>query len=1061
MRRHNEMNTRLHPIFSIVYRATERRTSVIRDISICLLLTTLFVSTANAEAENKLAAERAHEVQVNTFTASSQSEAVVTETSDGGFVVAWHSRRQQEGSYGIYLQRFAADGKAVGTETQVNLHTKSMQMHPALATDSEGGVWVAWESFGQDGSFNAIIARRFAGDDFIGGNEVLVNQHVEGNQGQVVAASHADSSVTFFWVTQDDDAVKHHIAARRFDSLGQPLSDEYIPAPSQQHQSNPAVASRDGKMVLVWAERDEYGRPANLFGRQISSQLNTHKKLFAVNVDDQAHHIEPSVSVNDDGSFVVAWLRSQEHEYEVFTRKFDGLSNAVNNPVQISPAGASYVNGAAVESLSDNQVLVCWNQQTDKFGKDRNVLGRIIDVESFSLGSTEQINKNQAGQHLLSAASGKRLMHYDRELEQLRIVWSGASDSDKSSVNVTAFVPNAQTFAFSKAPVNAEPANEVTAKPHEPPVFDAKMISKDPFGGFKAFGPTGGTDFGFVAINATGWNPPDPDIAVGPDHIVAMTNGAIAFFDKSGTLMFSDQIEGADGFWGAEGATAFVFDPETLFDPHSQRFFAMANERGSDGRSYFLLAVSDDDDPNGNWFRYRLDVTDLADNNIDSPNMAVDQDTVYLTADFFGPDRYLVFMLRKSDLLVGAEPDTTDLLITGSQSYGLPLIYDVDAPAFYMLQAFEFGNFNQIRVHGITDSLTNPQRVTTDVTVPSYGNPVNPPQMGTSVRPELFEARFWSCVYRDGSLWAVHHHSPGSTGMARVRWYEIAMNDWPASGQLPQLVQSGELTPTNDSGTPSATFFPSIWVDADGNAAITTARSSNTEFISMSRALRSASDPLGTFQEVQLVQPSTSFFTTNGRWGDYSDTYSDPIEPEIFWGIHEFAQADGVWQTFIARYQFEEIPTSISPSSASASPGKVSGGDFDDLDVSDDSYLTVLAGLPDVANGEEVAVTITANSVDTDFGSMNFIVESSINTPNVNQKIELFNFLTNEFESIDEGNAELSDNIVNVAVTGDATRFVTPGSGLLIARISFESNGPTLFFPWEVRLDQVQWQIFE
>lgn len=814
-------------------------------------------------------------------------------------------------------------------------------------------------------------------------------------------------------------------------------------------------------MVLVWAEQDEFGKPASLYGRQISEYSNVHNKVFTVNADDESFHIEPAVSISDDGSFVVAWLRSNKMEHEVLTRKFDAQSNAVSTPIQISPTDAKYVSGATIESLG-NKFLVCWNQQTDEFGKDRNMFGRMLAAETMALESTIPINKNRNGHHLLPAASGKRLVQYDRKQEQLRIVWAGANDSDKSSVNVTAFVANDPKFAFTKssATTAGKLTDEITAKPHEPPVFDPKLIAKDPFGGFKAFGPVG-SDFGFVAINATGWNPPDPVIAVGPDHLVAMTNGAIAFFDKFGNLTFTDQIEGPAGFWGAEGATTFVFDPETLFDPHSQRFFAMANERGSDGRSYFLLAVSDDDDPNGNWFRYRLDVTDISDNDIDSPNMAVDEDVVYLTADFFGPDFYLVYMLRKSDLLVGAQPQTTNLSITGSQSYGLPLIYDTDAPAFYMLQAFEFGNFDQIRVHGVTDALTNPQRVTTDITVPAYGNPVDPPQQGTSVRPELFEARFWSCVYRDGSLWAVHHHSPGSSQTVRARWYEIAMNGWPVSGQQPQLVQTGELTPTNDAGQQSATFFPSIWVDEEGNAAITTARSSDTEFISMSRALRAASDPLGTFQEVTLVQPSTSIFTSAGRWGDYSGTNSDPAEPGTFWGIHEFAQSNGIWQTYIARFVVEEQVTEILPGSASAAPGKITSGSFNELADSDDNYLTVLAGLPDGTTDESVAITMTANSVDTDFSTLNFIIESNVNTPNVVQEIQLFNFLSNEFETIDSRDAELADTSIEVLVTGDASRFVTPGAGTMIARVSFESVGPTLFFPWSVQLDQVQWQISE
>ena len=39
----------------------------------------------------------------------------------------------------------------------------------------------------------------------------------------------------------------------------------------------------------------------------------------------------------------------------------------------------------------------------------------------------------------------------------------------------------------------------------------------------------------FPGISATGWEPPDPDIAVGPNHIVEVVNSSIAIYTKSGS----------------------------------------------------------------------------------------------------------------------------------------------------------------------------------------------------------------------------------------------------------------------------------------------------------------------------------------------------------------------------------------------------------------------------------------------------------------------------------------------------------------------------------------------
>ena len=400
-----------------------------------------------------------------------------------------------------------------------------------------------------------------------------------------------------------------------------------------------------------------------------------------------------------------------------------------------------------------------------------------------------------------------------------------------------------------------------------------------------------GFDSGFLGIEYSGWTPPDPIIAAGPEHLVVMTNGAIAFFQKDGTKDFEDEIEDSYGFWGEEGSTYFVFDPEVIYDPHANRFMAMACERSTDSKSFYLLAISDDSNPNGDWYKYRIDVTSLAGDDIDSPNIAVDSEAVYLTADFFtGGQKYLVYIMEKEPLLEGFIGNTRSMLITGSQSYGIPVTYG-NPPAMYMIEHFEDSTNTNIRLHAITNPLGTPQRVTYDLTVPAYSPPEDPPQKGTTTTPETFDSRFWSCVWRDGSLWATHHQ-----GASRVmaRWYEIKTNDWPISG-TPEIYQSGDIDP----GPTIRTFFTAIAPDGYGNAAMCFARSSPDEYISIARCMRLADDPLGTMGPVVIVKESDGPYDA-WRWGDYSGVSCDPSDNLTFWMHGEWTPGGSTWNTWIS-----------------------------------------------------------------------------------------------------------------------------------------------------------------
>ena len=447
---------------------------------------------------------------------------------------------------------------------------------------------------------------------------------------------------------------------------------------------------------------------------------------------------------------------------------------------------------------------------------------------------------------------------------------------------------------------------------HQPPTYDKTIYDESNEDIF----PLEKSDFGFLGIENTGWTPPDPIIAAGPEHVVVMTNGAIGFFQKDGTKDFQDEIEDTYGFWGDEGATNFVFDPEVIYDPHTDRFMAMACERAPSSRSYYLLAVSDDSNPNGDWHKYRLDVTtEGGGGDIDSPNIAVDSEAVYLSADFFtGGQKYLIYILEKEPLLSGSIGETRSMLVTGSQSFGIPVTYG-SPPAMYMIEHFESPSNTIVRLHAITDSLGTPDRETYDLTVPAYSPPEDPPQKGTTTRPETFDSRFWSCVWRDGSLWATHHQG---TSRVMARWYEIKTNDWPNSGS-PELYQSGDIDPGDD----IRTFFTSIAPDGYGNAAMCFARSSPDEYISMARCMRLFNDPLGTMGPVVIVKESNASYNS-GRWGDYSGVSCDPSDNLTFWMMHEYTPGSNSWNTWISSISGEfpnsppETPTIEGPTSGNA-----------------------------------------------------------------------------------------------------------------------------------------------
>ncbi|NQZ33646.1 MAG: cadherin-like domain-containing protein [Oceanospirillaceae bacterium] len=101
------------------------------------------------------------ESQINTFYASNQNDSSVTELIDGGYVVTWTSY-SQDGSYdGIVAQRFAANGSRLGAEVKVNDTTYHHQNQPSIDSLEDGGYVISWTGYNKENSSYDIYTKRY------------------------------------------------------------------------------------------------------------------------------------------------------------------------------------------------------------------------------------------------------------------------------------------------------------------------------------------------------------------------------------------------------------------------------------------------------------------------------------------------------------------------------------------------------------------------------------------------------------------------------------------------------------------------------------------------------------------------------------------------------------------------------------------------------------------------------------------------------------------------------------------------------------------------------------
>ena len=66
----------------------------------------------------------------------------------------------------------------------------------------------------------------------------------------------------------------------------------------------------------------------------------------------------------------------------------------------------------------------------------------------------------------------------------------------------------------------------------------------------------------------------------------------------------------------------------------------------------------------------------------------------------------------------------------------------------------------------------------------------------------------------------------------------------------------------------------------------------------------------GGLRHPPIVEPPVCFkqgtgFWGDDRWGDYSATTLDPLDPETFWTVQQYMLEEGVWETWITQIRIQ------------------------------------------------------------------------------------------------------------------------------------------------------------
>jgi len=441
--------------------------------------------------------------------------------------------------------------------------------------------------------------------------------------------------------------------------------------------------------------------------------------------------------------------------------------------------------------------------------------------------------------------------------------------------------------------------------------------------------------------------PPDPNIAVGPNHIVQWVNNAFIVFDKSSGQQIINPVSD-DTFWGGLSGTCDQLggysDPIVQYDRVADRWLvgevAIPLLPGLFGQFAQCFAVSTTSDPTGSYYMWTYGFQDTIP---DYPKIGMWPDGYYVTwnmfpgagASFSGAE---VCAWNRVDMLNGVHAPRFKCFQLSS-AYASLLPSDVDGPTppptgspnYVMHIDPESGTLNIWKFHvdfatPANSTFTGP--ISIPGTAPFQGPCIDIreciPQPGTTQKLDALGDRLmYRLAYRNfgdhESIVATHTVVAG-TGNTGIRWYEVR-----SPNSAPTIYQQGTFAPDTDNR-----WMASIAMDHSGNIGVGYSVSSDGTFPSIRYTGWEVGNPLGNLQAETWLVSGGGSQTGYNRWGDYSAMRIDTNDDCTFWYTQEYQATTQTanWNTRIGSFKFPscgQSQTGTTTTVASSLPSSTFG----------------------------------------------------------------------------------------------------------------------------------------
>lgn len=302
---------------------------------------------------------------------SNQSASDVGIDPQQNWVFVWNDERTGEGTGSIRIRRFDVEGNALDSSYLVSDDGTYNRGMPHIDISSEGKIVVVWEDRRNAQYTPDIYGQRYDSSlTKIGSNFLIDTVTTPCYEPHVQIADNGNFVVS--WLTPTDP--KDNIYFQRYDSTGTkignnvPVCDSVGASLKIGTYCEVGMEKDDGDFVLTWGQTTNFPTDPWRIWAELRDSAGTAKDSdFVVSLVTGETAERPSISAQENGSFVICWDDYRGSYASPICRRFDANGDTLGSEIWVTTdtSGEPQIEYTQVDMDNNGIFAVAWTDFSD------------------------------------------------------------------------------------------------------------------------------------------------------------------------------------------------------------------------------------------------------------------------------------------------------------------------------------------------------------------------------------------------------------------------------------------------------------------------------------------------------------------------------------------------------------------------------------------------------------------------------------------------------------------------------------------------------------------------